>query len=293
MSMSFANPPLGIYALLYTNQDLLGQINSANDLKDFMDNGMNFDSTGLTGTSTQISTIVSPLSQTITNPVEFSFKVWNNDDTGYMIYDLEDLTVGQTIVTESQNLLSSGYNTYFESRNLETDHYYRWRPKIAITTGSPTQYKYGNWRYLGSSVSSQYEDPENPYTSPYEIFGNLSTTTASYNASNTTGLPSITSMIGTSKLLSLLATKFPTSYIFGIVEIIENLYPSASSSSLNYSYDIKQGFTGATATSGNLTIWNLSETAQYPLIQNIRTILSYGIWITFALYSPFLIMSLF
>jgi len=125
-----------IYALLYTSEDLLGEINSATDLQNFMDAGMALEAEP-DATSTRITELITPIQGGLepNTTVTFNFKIWYNTGTGEPTYDIfginiENLVDGITYIPIEDFISASGINTFNENKVLTAGKLYRWRAYI-------------------------------------------------------------------------------------------------------------------------------------------------------------------
>jgi len=124
------------YAIIYTSEDLLGEINSANNLQAFMDAGMSL-TVEPTATSTRITELITPVQGGLEpdTTVTFNFKIWYNTGTGEPTYDIfginiENLVDGITYIPTEDFISASGINTFNENKVLTPGKLYRWRAYI-------------------------------------------------------------------------------------------------------------------------------------------------------------------
>jgi len=229
------------------------------------------DISGSLATTTRIIRVVSPVDgySASSTSVSVEFDVFSGVDAvpyTVMGVQIQDFTNGFEVnpAPYENNIIASGESTYTETITLPAKAFYNWRPYMR--TASSTSFIFGEWRtfYLGPALQSSIPTG-NPGFFP------ASTTIDSF--------PSATATDAYGGITSLLATKFPFSYIFDVRVVINELSQPVVSS-YTWSVPIQIGTVGTST----LVIADFSAIAQKPLVNQVHTAIQLLMWFLFAMW---------
>jgi len=286
-----------IYAILYTATDLLSEINSATDLKNFMDNGMALPAEYSVGSNYIIEAISPTINEHITeNPVEFSYRY--NDDGSYDIagYYLNDITAYNS-ETYEETALTGSNKTFLHYQNVPViGHIYEFQPYLRktsnndvilgpIITFGPEGLQFGtSTTYLGSQIPGLNQLAT---TTPSELSNECdpNSTYLAYGfcwAISKTFYPDQKSLNYFKNIPGLLFVKFPFSYVSDGLRFLDELTAtSTASTSLDINFDMESSSTHAT---GSLTLINPSALVErFPIITTFRNSLEIVMYVSYGI----------
>jgi len=224
----------------------------------------------------------------ISTTIEFTY--YNNSVADY--YDkvgarIINISTGQTLVPLEENIIGSGGQSFSTTTNLAGNNEYQVQGYMRSSTGSSTPI-YSNSIFF-CVVSCPYSSTPLPDDYLIPTYTGSSTTTAG-QATSTGGIGSTTipfvNNILPENINAVLSTKFPFSYVYDFVNLLEALANGTTSNNAQISFAEGVVFTNreTSATSSTFTLINQEDIEDTGYITDIRDLIQYTLLFTTALY---------
>jgi len=219
------------------------------------------------------------------NNVQFSYD-YNSYSYTRAGFTLVDNTTGQSVVTSSASstISSSGSGTFNGYLDLVTGHTYTWTPWLSGSiTGQADIYGTPTFFFTGSNTSVYIPPaPTSPYatTSFGTVFnGIISTSTTGSTTIRTGTSTNYTTGILDQDLDNALRSRFPFSYIYDLLNVLNELasYTSASSSpNAEYTLPFNKVLDNGSTT---VTIIDTQAVRAIPAVSEARQLIAYTIYL--------------
>jgi len=220
--------------------------------------------------NTRITQIYEPLSGSITatNAVTFHFDYFNADGATYQYegYELKNITDGVSVLTQNDNVISSGFGTFSTTTNLSPNKTYMWRPFLS---NDESNFVYGDFKI-------------------FHVISNPNPNSSITLEATTTDMEEFNGQFAQYfNLISLIQNKYPVSYIPQMITVLNNELTSATTTEFP-SLELEFDYNGtATVTLDAFSTTTIVGYLPDHLVDQWKTLISYILYISFFSFIAF------